>query len=93
VTGWNLSVIRARVDIDWVLPREGSLPTPITKRWTDEDTEKLRSLDGQTALRAAAALGRPLTTVKKRARMYGINLIGSRGSRAKVREVGGAVDW
>jgi hypothetical protein len=69
------------------------LLTPLTKRWTDEDTAKLRSLDGQTALRAAAALGRPLATVKKRARMYGITLVGSRSSRAKVREVGGAIDW
>jgi hypothetical protein len=66
---------------------------PITKLWTEADTAKLRSLDGQTALRAAAALGRSLAFVKKKARLHGVTLVGVRGSRAKVREVGGAIDW
>jgi hypothetical protein len=73
--------------------RKGLTAVPITKLWTEADTAKLKSLDGQSALRAAAALGRSIAFVKKKARIYGVTLVGALESRKKVREVGAHVRW
>jgi hypothetical protein len=75
------------------VPGKGLTAVPITKLWTEADTAKLKSLDGQSALRASAALGRSLATVKKKARLHGVTLVGARESRVKVREVGAVVRW
>jgi len=42
--------------------------------WTEEDAERLKALilSGASAVRASAALKRPLTTVKLKARKMGI---------------------
>ena len=44
------------------------------KIWTEEDAERLKALisSGASAVRASAALKRPLTTVKLKARKMGM---------------------
>jgi GcrA cell cycle regulator len=44
------------------------------KVWTEEDAERLKALiqSGASAVRASAALKRPLTTVKLKARKMGM---------------------
>lgn len=63
------------------------MPGKITKRWTDECIARLRSLEGATAVRASAALGRPLSSVTKMARLHGVKLVGIRESKAKNRRL------
>jgi GcrA cell cycle regulator len=59
---------------------------PVTSPWTPEQDERLRQLaaQGATALRAAAALKRPLTSVRIRARKLGLSLPGVREVRRKL---------
>jgi hypothetical protein len=60
---------------------------PITSPWTPEQDDLLRQLSakGATALRAAAALKRPTSSVRIRARKLGIPLPGIRETRRKLR--------
>jgi hypothetical protein len=65
--------------------------TPIYVPWSPEQDERLAQLvtQGATALRAAAALKRPLTSVRIRARKLGLSLPGVREVRRKLRSATG----
>lgn len=62
----------------------------LAKPWDAEEVARLKALveHGATALRAAAALGRPLTSVKRKANDLGIPLPSVRKLRAHLREKG-----
>jgi hypothetical protein len=62
----------------------------LAKRWDTEDVAKLKELadNGASALRAAAALGRPITSVRRKAFDLGIPLAGVRKVRADLRDKG-----
>jgi GcrA cell cycle regulator len=62
----------------------------LAKRWDTEDVAKLKELvdSGASALRAAAALGRPITSVKRKAYDLGISLPSVRKVRADLRAKG-----
>lgn len=62
---------------------------PITSPWTPEQDEKPKALaaQGASALRAAAALKRPVSSVRIRARKLGLPLPGVRELRRKIREL------
>ena len=64
---------------------------PLTSAWTPDQDERLTQLaaQGATALRAAAALKRPLTSVRIRARKLGLSLPGVREVRRKLRSATG----
>jgi len=55
--------------------------------WTDADIARLRELSAKnaSALRAAAALNRSLSSVKQMARTHGLKLTGTRQMRAAIR--------
>jgi GcrA cell cycle regulator len=59
---------------------------PIYMLWTPEHDERLIQLaaQGATVLRAAAALRRPLNSVRSRARKLGLSLMGVRAVRRKL---------
>lgn len=59
----------------------------IISPWTPEQDDRLKflSAQGATAIRASAALSKPLTSVKIRARKLGIPLPGVREVKAKIR--------
>ena len=59
---------------------------PIYKLWTPEHDQRLTQLaaQGATVLRAAAALRRPLNSVRSRARKLGLSLMGVRQVRQKL---------
>lgn len=61
--------------------------TPIYRPWSQSDDEELRRLAGlgATVLRATAAMGRRTQTIKKRARELGIELVGMREAKRRVR--------
>ena len=66
------------------------MPTHVTKRsWTDADMARLRDLSaaGASVMRAAAALNRQTSAVKKMARIHGIALIGVREAKAVIRRL------
>lgn len=62
---------------------------PLTSPWTPEQDERLKALaaQGASAIRAAAALKRPVSSVKVRARKLGIDLPGVRAIRKKLATV------
>jgi hypothetical protein len=66
---------------------------PLTSPWTPEQDERLKVLaaQGATATRAAAALKRPILSVRVRARKLGVPLLGPRALRAKFRALEEAV--
>jgi hypothetical protein len=66
----------------------------LAKPWDTEDIAKLKELvdSGASALRAAAALGRPLTSVKRKANDLGISLPSVRKVRADLRAKGAIED-
>jgi GcrA cell cycle regulator len=66
----------------------------IAKPWDQDAVARLKVLgdSGATALRAAAALGRPIPSVKKKARDLGIPLVGVRKARADLRDKGAIED-
>jgi hypothetical protein len=59
---------------------------PLTSPWTPEQDERLKVLAAQeaTATRAAAALKRPILSVRVRARKLGVPLLGLREARKKL---------
>jgi hypothetical protein len=59
---------------------------PLSSPWSPEQDERLTRLadQGATALRAAAALNRPLQSVRIRARKLGLSLPGVREVRRKL---------
>jgi len=61
----------------------------LAKPWDVEDIAKLKDLveKGASALRAAAALGRPITSVRRKASDLGIPLAGVRKIRADKRGI------
>jgi hypothetical protein len=66
----------------------------LAKPWDREDVAKLKELvdSGASALRAAAALGRPITSVKRKACDLGISLPSVRKVRADLRAKGAIED-
>jgi hypothetical protein len=66
----------------------------LAKPWDTEDVAKLKELvdSGASALRAAAALGRPITSVKRKACDLGISLPSVRKVRADLRAKGAIED-
>jgi DNA-binding FadR family transcriptional regulator len=66
----------------------------LAKRWDTEDVAKLKELvgSGASVLRAAAALGRPITSVKRKASDLGISLPSVREVRADLRAKGAIED-
>lgn len=62
---------------------------PIYRPWSPSDDEDLRRLAslGATVLRATAAMGRRSQTIKKRARELGVELVGMREAKRRVREL------
>jgi hypothetical protein len=66
----------------------------LAKPWDTEDVAKLKELvdSGASALRAAAALGRPITSVKRKACDLGILLPSVRKVRADLRAKGAIED-
>lgn len=62
---------------------------PIYRPWSQSDDEELRRLAalGATVLRATAAMGRRTQTIKKRARELGVELVGMREAKRRVREL------
>jgi hypothetical protein len=66
----------------------------LAKPWDTEDVARLKALvgSGASALRAAAALGRPITSVKRKAYDLGIQLPSVRKIRADLREKGAIED-
>jgi orotate phosphoribosyltransferase len=60
-----------------------------SRSWTDEDIARLRELSqrGASVARAAAALNRKTAQVAKKARQYGLPLIGTRQMKAAVRSL------
>lgn len=60
---------------------------PLSSPWTPEQDDLLKQLSakGATALRAAAAMKRPITSVRIRARKLGLSLPGVREVRRKLR--------
>lgn len=64
--------------------------TPLVKRWTPEEIEKLRALAiaGASSIKCAAALNRREGAVKRQARILGLNIAGRRatqqGRRVKI---------
>ena len=62
----------------------------LAKPWDTEEVARLRALvdSGATALRTAAALGRPITSVKRKAYDLGIPLPSVRKVRADLRDKG-----
>jgi hypothetical protein len=63
---------------------------PIVKSWRPEDIALLLELaaSGATLLRASAALGRPISSVRKKAHQLGTTFPGVRQVRAALRETG-----
>jgi hypothetical protein len=63
---------------------------PIVKAWTPEDVAILLKLGaaGASLMRASAALGRPLTSVRKKGHQLGIAFPGVRKVRAALRQTG-----
>jgi hypothetical protein len=59
----------------------------LAKRWDTEDVARLKDLadNGASALRAAAALGRPVLAVKRKAHDLGIPLASVRKLTAELR--------
>ena len=59
---------------------------PLTSPWTPEQDEQLKALaaQGASAIRAAAALKRPVNSVRIRARKLGVDLPGVRAIRKKL---------
>jgi hypothetical protein len=59
----------------------------LAKAWDVEDIAKLKDLaeKGASALRASAALGRPITSVRRKAFDLGVSLAGVRKVRADLR--------
>ena len=57
--------------------------------WTDEDAERLKALiiSGASAVRASAALKRPLTTVKLKARKMGMSFRHDRDLKKELQRV------
>ena len=55
--------------------------------WTDADLARLKELSAKnaSAMRAAAALNRSLSSVKRMARIHGLPLAGTRQMRAAIR--------
>ena len=60
---------------------------PITSPWTPELDERLRALAAQktTAIRASAALNRPVSSVRIRARKLGLSFPGVREMKARIK--------
>ena len=60
---------------------------PLYKPWTPSDDDELRRLasSGATVLRATAALNRRSQTVKKRASVLGLTLVGMREAKRRIR--------
>ncbi len=60
---------------------------PLISPWTPEQDDRLKVLaaQGASAIRAAAALKRPVSSVRARARKLGVSLLGLRALRAKSR--------
>jgi hypothetical protein len=60
---------------------------PITTPWTPELDERLKLLAAQkaTAIRASAALNKPINSVRTRARTLGLSFSGVREMKAKIR--------
>jgi 3-deoxy-D-manno-octulosonate 8-phosphate phosphatase KdsC-like HAD superfamily phosphatase len=63
--------------------------TPIYRPWSSSDDEALKRLAslGATVLRATAAMGRGSQTIKKRARELGVELVGMREAKRRVRAI------
>jgi hypothetical protein len=63
---------------------------PIVKSWRPEDVALLLKLaaSGATLLRASAALGRPIASVRKKAHQLGMTFPGVRQVRAALRDTG-----
>lgn len=55
--------------------------------WTDADIARLKELSAKnaSAVRAAAALNRSLSSVKRMAKIHGLHLTGTRQMRAAIR--------
>lgn len=66
----------------------------LAKPWDTEDVAKLMKLahSGASALRAAAALGRPISSVKNKAHDLGVRLSGVREVRSALRDRGAMED-
>ena len=62
----------------------------LAKPWDTEDVSRLKELanSGASVLRAAAALGRPATSVKRKANDLGVPLAGVRQLKAELRTKG-----
>jgi len=62
----------------------------LAKPWDTKDVSRLKELadSGASVLRAAAALGRPATSVKRKASDLGISLAGVRQLKAELRARG-----
>ncbi|MET1047920.1 MAG: hypothetical protein ABWX70_14695 [Hyphomicrobium sp.] len=60
---------------------------PLYRPWSPSDDEELRRLAslGATVLRATAALNRRSQTVRKRANELGVQLVGMREAKRRVR--------
>ena len=60
---------------------------PLYRPWTPSDDEELKRLAalGATVLRATAALNRRSQTVRKRASELGVQLVGMREAKRRVR--------
>jgi len=60
---------------------------PIRSPWTPELDERLKVLAAQnaTAVRASAALNKPINSVRIRARKLGLSFPGIRETKAKIR--------
>ena len=57
--------------------------------WTEADIARLKELSAKnaSAVRAAAALNRSLSSVKRMARIHGLQLTGTRQMRAAIRAI------
>lgn len=67
-----------------------TMPRITRRSWKPEEVARLQDLaaGGATLLRACAATGRPMGTVKKKASDLGLNFAGVRQVRAALRATG-----
>jgi len=65
------------------------MPHVTSRSWTEADIARLKKLseEGATVARAAAALNRKTEAVKKKCRLHGFNLVGTREAKAEVRRL------
>lgn len=66
------------------------MPRTIKTRWSVEDGTRLRALasSGASIARISAALNRPMSGVRRKARELGIALQTVRQARARLRQIG-----